>query len=203
MGRGNMGRGHMGRSNSGNQRLAGNNRNGLLGFDEIANVTVGPASRLAVVKHGDETSRIGLELTFDKDDEVALFVCDLLPTRITPDDFGSFTTIGISDKKTKKLIAGAVYHRWRKFDCELTFAAADPKWCRKGVLAALFHYPFVQRHLNRMTLIIGSNNKRAIKLNLGLGFRLEGVARKAYDGFNDAIILGMLREECKWIKETK
>jgi RimJ/RimL family protein N-acetyltransferase len=51
-----------------------------------------------------------------------------------------------------------------------------------------------------MTLIIGANNQRAIKLNLGLGFKLEGIARKAYDGMNDAWVLGMLREECKWIR---
>jgi hypothetical protein len=51
-----------------------------------------------------------------------------------------------------------------------------------------------------MMVVIGSNNKRAIKLNLGLGFKLEGIARKAYDGINDAWVLGMLREECKWVE---
>ena len=115
-------------------------------------------------------------------------------------DFGPFTTIGIS--RNEKLIAGAVYHRWRPFDCELTFAADDPAWCQKGVLRALFHYPFVQCKVDRMTLIIGENNPRALKLNLGLGFKIEGQARRAYDGKNDAFILGMLKEECKWLTKA-
>lgn len=189
----------MGRRNTSNSRLARNNGDGLLSFNEIANVAVQPASRVAVVVNRDETSRVGLKLVFGEDDTVIEWVAQKLPIEFVPEDFGPCTTIGIADKKDGKLIAGAVYHRWRKFDCELTFAATDPRWCKKGVLAALFHYPFVQRHLTRMTLIIGSNNKRAIKLNLGLGFKLEGIARKAYDGFNDALVLGMLKEECKWI----
>jgi RimJ/RimL family protein N-acetyltransferase len=114
------------------------------------------------------------------------------------DDFGPYRTIGIANG-SGQLIAGAVYHRFRPFDCELTFAASSPAWCRRGVLAALFHYPFVQRGMERMTLVIGENNPRALKLNLGLGFKVEGRVRKAYDGKNDAFILGMLRDECKWI----
>jgi RimJ/RimL family protein N-acetyltransferase len=155
---------------------------------------------LALVKHGHEASRIGLKLVFDKDKEVAEFVVSLLPQKMVVDEFGPFTTIGIATQDGS-LIGGAVYHRWRSFDCELTFAASNPRWCKKGILRALFHYPFVQQKLDRMTLIIGENNPRAIKLNVGLGFRIEGRARKAYDGKNDAFVLGMLKDECKWIKE--
>lgn len=154
---------------------------------------------MEIVEHRDEAGGVGLELVFNKDMDVAQFVAPLLPITIDPKEFGPFTTIGVS--KAGKLIAGAVYHRWRPFDCELTFAASDPGWCRKGILRALFHYPFVQQNVKRMTLIIGENNPRALKLNTGLGFKIEGKARKAYDGENDAFILGMLREECKWIKE--
>ncbi len=147
-----------------------------------------------------QTGGAGLSLVFDQDDRVAQFVATLLPVAFTADDFGPCTTIGIADKSSGDLIGGAVYHRWRGFDCELTFAATSPRWCRRGVLTALFHYPFVQRACTRMTLIIGRNNARALKLNLGLGFKLEGIARRAYDGINDACVLGMLREECRFIK---
>lgn len=155
---------------------------------------------MAVVERRDETSRNGLSLVFKEDDKVKAWVAKQLPMPFKPEEFGPSSTIGIRDTKSGELIAGAVYHRWRGFDCELTFAASSPRWCRKGVLAALFNYPFEQRGCTRMTLIIGSNNKRAIKLNLGLGFKLEGIARRAYDGHNDAWVLGMLREECKWVR---
>lgn len=180
--------------------MAGNKRNGLLGLDEIAPLLDASKRKLAVVKRGDEACGPGLALVFKEDEKVKAWVAKMLPMPFKPEEFGPSTTIGIKDATTGKMIAGAVYHRWRGFDCELTFAASSPRWCRKGVLAALFNYPFEQRGCTRMTLIIGSNNKRAIKLNLGLGFKLEGIARRAYDGHNDAWVLGMLREECKWIR---
>ena len=101
--------------------------------------------------------------------------------------------------KNGKLVAGCVYHRWRGFDCEVTFASVTPRWTLPQNLTPLFHYPFVQRGCSRITLVIGSNNLNAIKTNVKIGFKVEGRARRAYDGINDAIILGMLREECRWI----
>lgn len=189
----------MGRSEPVGKRMARRERAGLLSFDAVASLADQPRRKLAVLKHGDEARRPRLSLVFGKEQEVAEFVVSLLPQKMGVEEFGPYTTIGIAEND--RLIGGAVYHRWRKFDCELTFAASSPKWCRKGVLSALFHYPFVQQGLERMTLIIGANNERALKLNTGLGFKIEGCARKAYDGINDAFVLGMLRDECKWIKE--
>lgn len=146
----------------------------------------------------DETRRHGLDLVFEKDDEVAAWVASKLPVAFDPADFGQCATIGMSDKNGK-LVAGCVYHRWRGFDCEVTFASVTPRWLLPQNLTPLFHYPFVQRGLRRLTLIIGSNNRNAVSTNLRIGFKLEGRARKAYDGTNDAIILGMLREECPHI----
>ena len=147
----------------------------------------------------DETRRHGLSLVFDKDEEVAAWVASKLPVPFNPADFGPCATIGMSDKNGK-LVAGCVYHRWRGFDCEVTFASMTPRWVLPQNLTPLFHYPFVQRGLSRLTLIIGANNRVAVKTNLRIGFKVEGVARKAYDGTNDAIILGMLREECPYLE---
>lgn len=188
----------MGRSNAGNKGLARRERAGLLSFDEVARLVDQPRRKLEVIGDGHEARRSGLRFVFDEDQDVADFVIGQLPHPITIDEFGRFTTIGIAGP-SGTLIAGAIYHRWRKFDCELTFAASSPRWCRRGIVSALFHYPFVQQGLERMTLIIGENNPRALKLNLGLGFKIEGRVRRAYDGKNDAFILGMLRDECKWI----
>jgi RimJ/RimL family protein N-acetyltransferase len=191
----------MGRSKSVDKGLAGRERNGFLSFNEIAGILDQPKRKLAVVGHDHEARRNGLRLVFDKDQDVAEFTASRLPHPIAVSDFGPFSTIGIADA-AGGLIAGAIYHRWRKFDCELTFSATSPRWCRRGILRALFHYPFLQQGLERMTLIIGENNPRALKLNLGLGFKVEGRVRKAYDGKNDAFILGMMRDECRWIKES-
>lgn len=153
---------------------------------------------MAVGQRRDETRRHGLALVFDQDDDVAAWVAERLPIRFTPEEFGPCATIGMADKHGK-LVAGCVYHRWRGFDCEVTFASVTPRWTLKQNLAPLFHYPFVQRACRRITLIVGANNPAAFRTNLRIGFKLEGVVRRAYDGVNDALILGMLREECRFI----
>lgn len=145
------------------------------------------------------TKRHLLRAVVDRDDEVAHWVCSRLPTRITPEDLGPLVTIGLVDKNGK-LVAGCLYHNYRKYgSMEVTFASITPRWVLPWNLAPLFHYPFVQRACTRITLIIGSNNKVALRTNIRLGFKLEGVVRRGYDGMQDAYVLGMLREECKWI----
>jgi RimJ/RimL family protein N-acetyltransferase len=155
---------------------------------------------LALVDDDIQTSRHGLTLVFDRDDEVAAWVASKLPIRFTAEQFGPCATIGMADKNGK-LVAGCVYHRWRGFDCEVTFASVTPRWVLPQNLTPLFHYPFVQRACTRITLIIGANNNNAIKTNVRIGFKIEGVHPRAYDGINDAVSLGMLRHECRWIKQ--
>ena len=102
-------------------------------------------------------------------------------------------------------VGGAVYYNWRTsngrwVDVEMS-AAFEPKcnWCNRATLRELFWYPFVTADCLRMTTITGRKNKAARKADVSMGFKLEGVARKAIDGHQDAMIYGMLRGECKWI----
>lgn len=142
-----------------------------------------------------------MKLVFGEDDLVGEFVAQRLPVGgFTKSDFGSHSTIGASVDGT--LVMGCVYYDHRDVGCEIALAADRPVWCTKGVLAALFSFPFLQLKYERVTLLIGEDNPRAIRLNLGLGFRQEGVLRRGYDGKRDAIILGMLKEECRWIKNV-
>jgi len=139
------------------------------------------------------------KLIFDRDDEVAQFVCKHLPRPMTPEMLGPFTTIGVMNGKDE-MIAGALYNNYQGFDINFTLATTTPKWAQRGVIAAFFDYPFNQRFCTRMTMMVGSDNPRALMLPLWLGFKVEGRLRKFYDGVQDAIVIGMLRNECKWIK---
>jgi len=119
---------------------------------------------------------------------------------MTPLDFGPFTSIGVEDK-SGALIAGALYNNYQGFDMNFTLATTTPRWAQRGVIAAFLDYPFNQRACTRLTMVIGANNPRALKLPLFLGFRHEGTLRRFYDGVQDAIVIGMLREDAaKWIK---
>lgn len=111
-------------------------------------------------------------------------------------EFGACQAIGV--ERDGELVGGVVYHDFREVDMQMSCAATDPRWLSRGRLRVFFAYPFVQCGCLRVSTIAARANKRARRLNEGLGFRLEGVARKAWQG-KDACLYGMLREECKWI----
>jgi RimJ/RimL family protein N-acetyltransferase len=121
-----------------------------------------------------------------------------MPYRI---DWGPSQAIGVAEGQ--RISAVVVYSRHEQMPhgnmVEMSIAADSPIWCRRGVLRALFHYPFVQLACVRVNARIGRKNKRARRLVEGLGFKLEGMGRRAYDGRQDAAIYSMLRNECKWL----
>jgi RimJ/RimL family protein N-acetyltransferase len=104
--------------------------------------------------------------------------------------------IGIVDDNA--LIAGWVFNDYRGFDVMIHVASIDPRWMSRARLWALFDYAFGELGVSRITAMIAKKNKRARKAAEGLGFKREGCLRKAYDGKSDAIIYGMLVEDCRF-----
>ena len=108
--------------------------------------------------------------------------------------------IGITDSDGR-LIAVGVYYNWSERFKSIEFAGASitPKWMSREVLSVLFKYPFVQLGCERLTLVIPRRNRRARRVIEGLGFVLEGKARKGFLD-DDAMIYGILREEAeRWM----
>lgn len=128
---------------------------------------------------------------------VAAWVAARIPHVGDAARFGPCAAIGFV--RGHALCAGAVFTNYRGHDIELSFAAADPRWARRGSLRAVFHYPFRQLGCARVTAVTGRANARARRLTAGLGFTLEGVIRRGLDGRDDALVFGMLREECRWL----
>lgn len=113
-------------------------------------------------------------------------------------EFSPCQAIGV--ERDGALIAGVVYHDFRGIDLQMSCASIDPRWLSKERLRIFFAYPFTQCGCLRVSTVAARANKRARRLNEGLGFKLEGVARKAWQG-KDACLYGMLREECHWLGE--
>ncbi len=137
-----------------------------------------------------------MQMIFGCDPQVTAWVAARMPGFRQEDGFGPCTAIGIAEDGS--LIAGAVYHNYRDYDIEISFAADSAKWATRTHIREIFHYPFNQLGCVRLTTVTGRKNKRARKLDEGLGFKLEGVIRKGYDGKQDANVYGMLKHECKW-----
>ena len=122
--------------------------------------------------------------------------------RIGINGFGPSTAIGV--QRDGQLIAGAVFHDYRPKNgqIEASIASDSPRWATRSVLYSLFAYPFIQCDANRLLVTCDESNDKAMKMNKQLGFTPEGILRQMYYP-NDAIIFGMLKDECKWLKKTK
>jgi RimJ/RimL family protein N-acetyltransferase len=80
--------------------------------------------------------------------------------------------------------------------------ASDGKsrWLTRGTLAALFAYPLVQLGYRRVTSLIASRNTVSQQFCKHLGFKVEGYCRNAMKD-DDVLVMGMLREDCRFIKQ--
>lgn len=96
------------------------------------------------------------------------------------------------------IVGGIVYHDYRPQDgdIQISVAATSARWLTRGVLRAIHRYPFVQLECARVTARTRKNNKRARSALERLGFRMEGMQRKAMQG-RDAVLYGLLASECK------
>lgn len=108
------------------------------------------------------------------------------------------TALGVV--KNGRILGGVVFDKYTGRDMIMSAAFDSPSWCTKETLRELFGYPFGQLGLTRLTTITSADNTKALRIDEGLGFKREGVLRKHYPGDVDAIVLGMLREECRWLQ---
>lgn len=110
-----------------------------------------------------------------------------------------YVALGIMDDD--KIIAGIAYHNFMKNynNIEISMVAVSPKWATKNIIKTLLAYPFEQLGCQRITTCTPAKNIRAIRFNLGIGFKHEGTIRRGC-GEDDMIICGMLRKEAqKWL----
>lgn len=111
--------------------------------------------------------------------------------------WGPYTALGVVRRGT--LLGGVVYHNFQDFDIQMSCAFDKVGWALPKTVRALFDYPFNTLNCVRVTSVIGRRNKKAKKLLEDLGFKLEGVRKKALDGVQDEFCYGLLKENCRWI----
>ena len=93
-----------------------------------------------------------------------------------------------------------VYSRWTAHNCEMSVASVTPKFMTRAFLKKVFRYPFIELGLCRVTAVVEENNIKALKMNHGLGFKDEGILRNWYGEGRNGVVMGMLKDECKWLK---
>lgn len=99
-----------------------------------------------------------------------------------------------------QLVVVCLFNGFTPWECHMHVVSdGSRRWCSRGFLAAAFAYPFVQLGVQRVTALVPAKNTDALVLDLRLGFVPEGVKRAAY-GDDDMVVLGMLRDNCKWLQ---
>jgi len=102
--------------------------------------------------------------------------------------------IGVMDDV---LIAAVIYHDYHQKHgtCQISVAADSPKWAQRGIIRALLSVPFEQYGVQKLWSVMAQSNKRAIRFNLGIGFKQEAVLRHQFGRGNHAVMTSILDKE--------
>lgn len=135
-------------------------------------------------------------MIYGQDERVLKWVGD----RTDEDDFGpGSTAIGLEEDN--ELIAGVAFNMYTKASiCMHVAAMPGKRWMTKDFLWRSFAYPFIQLGCNRVTGLVREDNFVAQKFDEHLGFKREGLLRRACTDGQNMILYGMLREECRWLE---
>ena len=78
--------------------------------------------------------------------------------------------------------------------------AIDAPPCARRLVRAAFDYVFNQAGKAVAIGVVPSHNARALRFDLGLGFRESYRVRDGWAPGDDMIFLEMRRDECRWLK---
>ena len=90
------------------------------------------------------------------------------------------------------------FDHFSEYDCEI-FMCGEPGFGSRPLLKATFAYPFKQLGKKRVTARVDANDEHTLSIDRRIGFKEEGRLRDAL-GDRDIVVLGMLKDECRWIK---
>jgi RimJ/RimL family protein N-acetyltransferase len=129
------------------------------------------------------------------------YIAEFVQRRIPNSGFGDCSTIGII--RNNKLVGGFVFHDYQPAfkNISVSLAFDTPRALTPDVLRSALAYVFIQGGCVRLSALVARKNKRSRKLVEGVGFKLEGCARKGYLK-DDVMIYGLLRHEYehRWVK---
>lgn len=105
--------------------------------------------------------------------------------------------LGITDR-AGRLIGAAIYNDFDARNVELTLVGGHA--FRRHAVAEIFRHAFVELGCRRISLTIPAQALATIHQAMKWGWAIEGRKRDYYDD-GDAIILGMTRAQCRFLKD--
>ena len=123
-----------------------------------------------------------------------------------PDAFSN-TCGSVAIEEDGQILAAVVYSNFSNFTdtgramCWASIAAIEgTNWCTRRFLKAILAYPFEGLGICVLRTMCAKTNKKARRFNEKLGLRFSGIARRSWDGRQDAAHYDMLPHEAsKWL----
>jgi RimJ/RimL family protein N-acetyltransferase len=110
-------------------------------------------------------------------------------------------SVGLGLEEDGELIAGVAFNMYTGASISMHVAAVPGKrWMTKEFLWRSFAYPFIQLNCNRITGLVREDNLDAQKFDEHLGFKREGLLRRACLDGSNMILYGMLKDECRFLR---
>ena len=103
----------------------------------------------------------------------------------------------IGKVKDGKLVAGILYECCNGANIT-AHIAGEGNWLDKTLLHIMFHYPFVQLGVNRITAPVDSDNEKSIAFLERIGFIMEARLLGATSN-GDILLFRMFKSECKYL----
>jgi hypothetical protein len=112
--------------------------------------------------------------------------------------WGNYNALGLVKNGT--LVLGVIYNGYEAANVNMHIGAIDgARWMTREILFAAFDYPFNELKKRRASAFMRVSNKRAISFAENLGFIYEGTL-KHYYWKEDAVMYGMTKENCRFLK---
>ena len=146
-----------------------------------------------------------MRLVWDEDAAVAAWVAARIPWVGEAAAFGPCRAIGVA-RADGTAAAGVVFSSYHpKFaSIEIAAASETPRWLTRALVRQIMGYPFDQLGCLRVTAVTPRRAMPARRFLESFGFKREGLARRGFGAFGDAVIFGMLRREwrgSRWVGE--
>ena len=120
---------------------------------------------------------------------------------LTAKDFQPATTAAVM--KDGRMVGGVVFNNYtilpRGSWCEISVAFDGTVTWTSKALEQIFEYPFKQLGVSRLKAETAIDNSHCRSILQRLGFKREGVLRRAHDGDKDSVVYSMLPDECRWL----
>lgn len=137
-------------------------------------------------------------LIFGHDEAMAAWCARRIP-HVGAAGFGPCRAIGIasSAEPDARMLAACVFHDYQPAfaTCQISFAAASPRWASRETIRGLLAVPFDQYGCNKVWVAIPHDGKRALRFCLGIGMVREATLRHHFGPKRHAVICSMLDKE--------